>query len=200
MAKHLFITGIGTDVGKTVVSGALCAQLNLPYWKPVQTGADDASDSDWIRRSQAATRIYPSIYSFSPPVSPHLAAKLAQQTIELETLLKNAPKERTVIEGAGGLMVPLNEKSTMVNLMLGLDCEAIVVSRHYLGSLNHTLMTLRLLQLSGVQLKGLIFSGQNDEESESIIIKHSGVPVLGRVGPLVRFDRDTLASCRLELT
>jgi dethiobiotin synthetase len=199
MAKHLFVTGIGTDVGKTVVAGAICAQLNLPYWKPIQTGTDDTSDSDWMQRAQVATRIYPTRYSYAPPVSPHLAAKRVGQTIDLGTILENAPKERSVIEGAGGIMVPLNDRATMLDLMLGLDCQVVVVSRHYLGSLNHTLMTLRLLQLSGVELKGLIFSGPYDEESESILSKHSGVPLLGHVGPLAKFDRDSLTSCRLEL-
>lgn len=177
----IFVTGIGTDVGKTVVSAIVTEALKADYFKPVQAGDLHFTDTDKVRQliSNEKTVFHRSAYSLKTPASPHAAAALEQLTIEREKIILPKTDNRLVIEGAGGLLVPLNDTQTIMDL-IDSEYRVIVVSRHYLGSINHTLLTLNLLQQKGFDIS-LIFNGNETKSTEEIILKMTNVPVIGRV-------------------
>ena len=180
--KKFFITGIGTDVGKTVVSAIFVEALNADYWKPVQAGDLDHSDTDKVKAlvSNPISRFHKNAYALNTPMSPHGAAELDGITIDTDGIAEPETSNHLVIEGAGGLLVPLNEKRTLIELIQE-DYAIIVVSRNYLGSINHTLMTLEVLKAHGLKPAGLIFNGEVVRSSESIIEQLGKVHVVGRI-------------------
>ncbi|MCA6363729.1 MAG: dethiobiotin synthase [Bacteroidetes bacterium] len=181
--KNIFVTGIGTDVGKTVVSGILVEALQADYWKPVQTGSYFSTDSDKIRKYITNTRsqIHPETYVLRQYMSPHAAAELEDVRIDLDKIALPQTANRIVIEGAGGLMVPLNEDKFIIDLIVKLDAEVVVVIQNYLGSINHTLLTLDVLRFRNIPVMGVVFNGPPHQLSEEIILRHSGVPCIGRI-------------------
>lgn len=178
----IFITGIGTDVGKTVVAAIVTEALKADYWKPVQAGDLEFSDSDrvrsWVSNDQSV--FHPNSYALKTPMSPHAAADIDGIRIELDKIRPPQTLNHLVIEGAGGLLVPLNERETILDLIED-DWKILVVSRHYLGSINHTLLTLEALRARGKKVSGIIFNGEEVPTSESIIESLGNVPVLGRM-------------------
>lgn len=197
------VTGIGTDVGKTVVSALLCAALDADYWKPVQTGSSEWSDARRIAALIGQERVVPGVYSFEQPISPHAAAKLAHSTIETAQLRIPARHRPLIIEGAGGVHVPLNDTHTFLDVLQVWDVPVIVVSRNYLGSINHTLLTLETLQQRAIPVAGIIFNGPSTPLSENAIVAYSKVPVLGHVPEVdaitPEFIQTFAASWRSEL-
>ena len=178
-----FVTGIGTEVGKTVVSAFLQLALDADYWKPVQAGDLDFGDTDRVKKwtGLPEDRYHPERYRLRTPASPHYAARLDGLKIKLNDFtLPDTGGRPLLVEGAGGLLVPLNEQHTMLDLVLHLDLPVILVSRHYLGSINHTLLTLEVLRGRGCKVSGIVFNGEN-AESARIIQQLSGVPVLAEV-------------------
>ena len=178
-----FVTGIGTEVGKTVVSAFLQLALDADYWKPVQAGDLDFGDTDRVKKwvGMAEDRYHPERYRLRIPASPHYAARLDGVDIQLGDFeLPDTGGRPLLVEGAGGLLVPLNEQHTMLDLVLHLDLPVILVSRHYLGSINHTLLSLEVLRGRGCRVCGIVFNGENGE-SARIIQQLSGVPVLAEV-------------------
>lgn len=185
----LFITGISTEVGKTVVSAIVVEALWADYWKPIQAGDLDNSDSHKVESliSNNKTVIHPNSYALKTPMSPHAAAEIDGITIDLEKIVPPKTENHLVIEGAGGLLVPLNDTDTIFDLIRP-DHKVIVVSRHYLGSINHTLLTVEKLQQKGVEM-GIIFSGDEHPTTESIILKKTGATFLGRIDEEIQFDK-----------
>jgi len=183
-----FITGISTEVGKTVASAIVVEALGADYWKPIQAGDLDYSDSHKIGAliSNDRTVIHPNSYALKTPMSPHAAADIDGISIQLDKIVPPTTKNNLVIEGAGGLLVPLNDTDTIFDLIQS-DYKVIVVSRHYLGSINHTLLTIEKLQQKGVAI-GIIFSGDEHPTTEEIILKKTGVTLLGRINEEPRFD------------
>lgn len=179
--KTFFVTGIGTDVGKTIAAAILTEALEADYWKPVQAGDLDNSDTHKVRRyvSNKKTIFHPNSFALNTPMSPHGAAKIDGLNITLDLISRPKTKNHLVIEGAGGLLVPLNNKDTVMDLIQPKD-HVIVVSRHYLGSINHTLMTLKLLKNEGF-IVSLIYSGDKHDSTESIIDTMTKTPVIGRI-------------------
>lgn len=192
MSKKLFVTGIGTDVGKTIVSAILTEALEADYWKPIQAGELETGDSHTVSNliSNSKTTIHPNVYALKTPMSPHAAADIDHVKIDLKKITSPKTKNDLVIEGAGGLLVPLNEKETILDLIQP-DYKVIVVSRHYLGSINHTLMTIQLLQQKGFEI-AVIFNGEENKNSEDIIQKMTGVTVLGRIDNEPYFDKNVV--------
>jgi len=188
----LFVTGIGTDVGKTIVSAILTEALEADYWKPVQAGELATGDAHTIANliSNLKTTIHPNSYALKTPMSPHAAAAIDGVKIDLSKIKVPETKNSLVTEGAGGLLVPLNDVDTILDLIQP-DDKVIVVSRHYLGSINHTLMTIQLLQQKGFDV-ALIFNGEENKTSESIIQKMTGVSVLGRIDEEPYFDKNVV--------
>ncbi|MFZ4105317.1 dethiobiotin synthase [Flavobacterium sp.] len=178
----LFITGIGTDVGKTIASAIVTQALEADYWKPIQAGDLDNSDSHKIQRyiSNDKTKIHPNSYKLHTPASPHLAATIDGITIDLKQIQEPVTTNHLVIEGAGGLLVPLNNTNFIIDLIQK-DYKVVLVSRHYLGSINHTLLTFEALKNRNIPLAGIIFSGEENKASEEIILAKTKAKFIGRI-------------------
>ncbi len=175
---NYFITGIDTDSGKTVASAILCEALGYDYWKPVQAGTP--KDSDTVRSLSPKTIIHPEKYFLQTPASPHAAAKIDNLKIDLISF--EAPKPSgVIIEGAGGCLVPLNDSDFVIDLAPRLNAEIILVADLYLGSINHTLLSAHLLKTRGYAVKGIIFNGKSNPESERIILHHTKYACLLRI-------------------
>ncbi|WP_394758323.1 dethiobiotin synthase [Flavobacterium sp.] len=194
----LFITGISTDVGKTIASSIVVEALEADYWKPIQAGDLDNSDSHKIELyvSNKKTVIYENSYKLNTPASPHLAAEIDGITIDLKKITEPSPdsyrdKNHLVVEGAGGLFVPLNETDCVIDLIKP-DYKVIVVSRHYLGSINHTLLTIEALQNRKITIAGIIFSGNENKSTEEIILSKTGVKLIGRINEEPYFDKNVI--------
>lgn len=181
MQKKYFITGIGTDVGKTVVSAIITEALKADYWKPVQAGDLDFSDTHKVKAlvSNNQSVFHPNSYALNTPMSPHASAAIDGITIDIENIIPPKTSNHLVIEGAGGLLVPINTTQTIADLIQE-DYHVIVVSRHYLGSINHTLMTLKLLEQMNCEVS-IIFNGAAHPTTESIIKSMSNTTIIGRI-------------------
>ncbi|MTE26204.1 dethiobiotin synthase [Winogradskyella ouciana] len=188
-----FVTGISTDVGKTIASAILVEALQADYFKPVQAGDLDNCDTKKVQRlvTNSKSVFHPNSYALQTPMSPHGAAEIDGLTIDIKNIKRPQTKNDLVIEGAGGLMVPLNNSETILDLIQPKD-KVIVVSRHYLGSINHTLLTVNTLKEKGFDVS-LIYSGDEHKSTESIIEKMTGVNVIGRINDEPYFDRNVIA-------
>ena len=181
--KPIFVSGIGTGIGKTVVAAILTEAFEADYWKPIQAGFETGTDSNLIVSlvSNPKTVIHPETYKFETAASPHIAARNENQRVDLERIVNDHHKldsERPlVIEGAGGLMVPLNEREFVIDLVKKLDAVLILVSRNYLGSINHSLMTANTCRSYGIVPAGWVFN-DNYLSYEKEIADWSGYPVL----------------------
>ena len=189
----LFITGIGTDVGKTIASAIVTEALEADYWKPVQAGDLDNSDAHKIKKyiSNSKTVFHSNSYALQTPASPHLAAVLDNVNIELDKIIIPETENHLVIEGAGGIFVPLNNTDTIMDLIQP-DYKVIVVSRHYLGSINHTLLTIDVLQNRGIKIAGIIFNGDENKATEEIILSKTGLQMIGRIDNEPYFDQNVI--------
>jgi len=178
---NYFVTAIGTDCGKTFFSAVLCEALQADYWKPVQAGLprDAAIVKNLLTNS--ISKIQPETFLLNTPASPNAAAKLDGVTIELEKFKIPETKNDLVIEGAGGCLVPLNDHDFVISLAKKFDAEVILVSQLYLGSINHTLLSADYLARNKFKVKGIVFNGLSNPESENIILKHTGLSCLLRM-------------------
>ena len=192
--RKLFVTGIGTDVGKTIASAILVEALQADYWKPIQAGDLEHSDSSKIKShiSNSKSQVFPNSYKLNTPASPHFAAELDGIKIDLKQIKEPKTSNHLVIEGAGGLLVPLNDTDCIIDLIQN-DYEVILVSRHYLGSINHTLLSLEALKNRNIPCAGIIFSGDENPATESIILSKSGVKCIGRINNEPYFDANVIA-------
>ena len=192
MKKKYFITGISTDVGKTIVAAIVVEALNADYWKPIQAGELDHCDTKKVAAlvSNTSSKFHPNSYALKTPMSPHAAAKIDNITIDLKQIKTPNTANHIVIEGAGGLLVPLNDTATILDVIKP-AYKVIVVSRHYLGSINHTLLTVQLLQGKGFDVS-LVFSGEAHPSTEEIIKKMTGVHVIGRVDEEPSFNKQVI--------
>ena len=188
-----FITGIGTDVGKTIVSAIITEALEADYWKPIQAGELGNSDTHKVKNlvSNKKTVFHPNSFELHTPMSPHAAAEIDGVKITSAKIKRPKISNDLVIEGAGGLLVPISSNETIVDLIKSTD-KIIVVSRHYLGSINHTLLTLETLKSRGLTCFGIIFNGEKNDSSESVILKMSGVTFLGRIDTEPYFDKNVV--------
>lgn len=189
----LFITGISTDVGKTIASAIIVEALEADYWKPIQAGDLDNSDSHKVKSqiSNPKSQIFENSYQLNTPASPNLAAELDGITIDLKNITEPNTDNHLVIEGAGGILVPLNDTDCVVDVIQA-DYKVIVVSRHYLGSINHTLLTIEALKNRKIDIAGIIFSGDENKATESIILNKTGVKCIGRIEQEPYFDQNVV--------
>ncbi len=193
MPSHYFITGISTDVGKSIAAAMITEALEADYWKPVQAGDLDNSDTHKVERliSNSMTTFHKNSYALNSPMSPHAAAEIDSIKIDIKKIKRPKTNRDLVIEGAGGLLVPLNNKSTILDLIEKDDC-VILVSRHYLGSINHTLLSIEMLRSRGIKHIKIIFSGNEHRSTEQAIQDHSGIEVLGRIEQEPYFDKNVV--------
>lgn len=190
----LFITGISTDVGKTIVSAIITEALEADYWKPVQAGDLDHSDSHKIQNyiSNNKSIIHENSYKLNTPASPHLAAEIDGITIDLKNIIEPKTKNHLVVEGAGGVLVPLNTNDFVIDLVQP-DYKIIIVSRHYLGSINHTLLTIEAIKNRGFTIAGIIFNGNENKATESLILNYSKLKFIGRINDEPYFDKNVIS-------
>ena len=190
------MTGTDTGVGKTLVSALLCAALDGVYWKPIQTGIEEESDRRTVMElaGLAEDRTLPEVYCFDPPVSPHLAAEWAGVAIDLGRIRRPEAKlpGPLIVEGAGGVMVPVNGSEFMLDMMRALAMPVIVVSRSALGTINHTVLTLNALRGAGLTVLGVVVVGTPNQDNEHAIERYGCAPIVGRVPLLEVINREIL--------
>ena len=181
---RIFVTSIDTNVGKTVCSSILCAGLGYDYWKPVQCGDLDFSDSMKVKSYSPLTKVHAESFQLNAPMSPHEAAKLENMDISINDF-KLPKSEEIIIEGAGGVMVPLNYKGNMiVELASMFEAKVIIVFKNYLGSINHTLLTIDKVKSVGLDILGLLVVGDEVTSSERIIEDATQMNIISRI-PIV---------------
>ncbi len=193
--RKIFVTGIGTNVGKTIASAVLAEALRADYWKPVQCGLEPVTDSQMVRSliTNRVSIVHPEAYCFAEAASPHTASKKAGLEIKLSNIILPLTDNSTmIIEGAGGLLVPLNEENLIADLIVQLKAEVIVVVNFYLGSINHTLLTCQELKRRNIPVLGLLLSGSPNEASADIIFKQTGLRKLGHIAQEQVFNKDTI--------
>ena len=187
--SRLFVTGTDTGVGKSYVAALLVAGLEAAYWKPVQSGAD--ADADWVRRVAGlpAERVLPETYRLRAPLSPHEAARREGVQIEMSRFV--LPKrKRLIVEGAGGVMVPLDDRHLMVDLMVDLGLPVLVVARSELGTINHTLLTLDQLRRRGCPLLGVVINGPPNPSNCRAIAHYGQVSVMAAINRRIELSPD----------
>jgi len=194
---NYFVTGIDTDSGKTLASAILCEALGYDYWKPIQAGLP--KDSDSVRQLTTNVIIHPETHLLKTPASPHASAKIDGIKIYSEKIPLPSSVNGLIIEGAGGCLVPLNETEFVIDLAPKFNAEIILVADLYLGSINHTLLTVHLLQSRKYRVKGLIFNGETNPESEKIILHHSKYSCLLRIDKEPAITREIIKKYASQL-
>jgi len=196
MEKPLFVTGIGTGIGKTVVAAILTESLKADYWKPIQSGDLDNSDTMKVKSlvCNEETVFHPERYRLTQPFSPHKSADLDGIEINISDFKLPETSNTLIIEGAGGLMVPLNNTHLMIDLIEKLNADVILVVRHYLGSINHTLLSLEALYSRNITIRAIIFNGDSDAYSEDVIKAHSKGELTIAIPQLLSLNKQTVAS------
>lgn len=206
----IFITGTGTDVGKTLIAAIITEALHADYWKPVQAGFENGTDAQWVKEhlTNSVSVVHDELYRLHTPASPHIAARkdgviidlttIIQQSVSLQALAEGRP---FIMEGAGGLLVPLNNDLMVADLIAALQAKVVLVSRNYLGSINHSLLTAAYCRSKGLDVAGWIF---NDDylSYEDEIVQWSGYPSLGSVPGLDDISKTTIhtEAVRLQQT
>lgn len=194
MSQTYIVAGIGTEIGKTVISAILTKALKADYWKPIQSGDLDQGDAYWIQQwvKHPELTIWPSTFRLTQPLSPHTAAEIDGVSITLQQFQKPASSKNLVIELAGGLMVPINDHETNLDLIKQLDAPVILVSKNYLGSINHTLLSFEILQKRGIPVLGIIFNGPENPSGEKFILNYTQLPLLLRVHEEQKIDENVI--------
>ncbi len=176
--KDIFITGIDTDVGKSVVSAICVEALQYDYWKPIQCGSLEHTDTDQVKQwvTNSRTTFHKEYIQFKTPASPNIASYIENKEINLSSIHRPKSQRPIVIEGAGGVYVPLNTKQYIIDLMVKLDCHVIIVSKNYIGSINHTLLTVDALRKRGLHILGIVFNLEQNDYIENTIYQFTGLP------------------------
>jgi dethiobiotin synthetase len=193
--KDIFVSGTDTNVGKTLLSALLVAALDGIYWKPIQTGAAEGTDRQTVIKLAEIpeAQTIPESYCFDPPVSPHLAAEASGVKIDLARIRVPAKVDKPVIaEGAGGILVPINDAESVLDLARHLGFPIVIAARAALGTINHTLLTVRALRCAKMSIKGVVMIGNRNKENERSVAEFGAVPVVGWIPWLDKIDRETL--------
>lgn len=202
MNKRLFVTGIGTGVGKTIVSAVLTQQLKADYWKPVQAGDLSCTDRDTVSSlvSNQHSTFHPETYRFQLAASPHQAAQFENVKLKLTDFTLPITENHLVIEGAGGLLVPLSDQFRMIELIQHFEAAAILVIRNYLGCINHALLSMEALSCRNIPLQAVIINGEMDDATEDIL--HSYFPaetVFAKVPEFITLHKQSIRRCSTVL-
>lgn len=191
--SNFFITGISTDVGKTVVSAIVTQALHADYWKALQSGGMDHSDRSEVQRlvSNDKTQYYEESYFLNTPMSPHKSAQIDGVTIDIDQIKRPETDNHLVIEGAGGILVPLNDTHTVADLIMP-DDKVILVSSGYLGSINHTLLSIEYLKSKDLKCAGVLYNQVTLSGTIEIIEKMTGVPTIGHIDTIVDLNAQAI--------
>ena len=188
---RLFVTGTDTNVGKTIISAWLCYNLKASYWKPIQSGIIEGFDSKTVSELSGA-KIFPETYSLKAPLSPHLAASLEGIQIDLKKMTLPSTNQSLIVEGAGGVMVPLNEEHTILDLIAHLKIPTLVVARSSLGTINHTCLTLEALRSRSLPVLGIVMNGPYNADNKQAIEHFGKTKVLAEIEPLTSLTKQSL--------
>jgi len=203
MIQGIFVAGTDTDAGKTIVAAALVAALGAGYWKPVQSGLDELPGGDTAVVARLTGHdpadFPPPVYAFRAPLAPDQAAELEGQALDPGRIVLPASDRLLVVEAAGGLMVPLDNHTLMIDLAGRLGLPIVLAARTGLGTINHTLLSLEALRHRGLPVAGVIFSGPHHPRNIAAIRRLGGVPILGRIPFLEHLNRATLAAAAAQL-
>lgn len=193
--RSIVVTGTDTDVGKTVFAAALAGALGAKYWKPIQAGVDPSSDSDLVAHLSGlpSAHILDEAYRLTTPCSPHRAAAIDGVTIEVDSLALPAVDGELIVEGAGGVLVPITPDLLFADLFARWACPVVLVARTALGTINHSLLSIEALRQRAVPILGIAFVGDAVEDSEATIARVGGVKRLGRLPLLDPLDATSLA-------
>lgn len=191
MKKQFIVAGIGTEIGKTFISSVLVEALQADYWKPIQSGGLDFSDTDTVKSlvSIKNNTFFPEAYRLNEPLSPHAAAALDGVTIELSKIQLPVTERNLIVELAGGLMVPLNDNDLVIDMVQQLNLPVILVSKNYLGSINHTLLSIEALKTRNIPVEGIIFNGISNASTEHFILNYTKLTCLGRIPTQAEIDK-----------
>lgn len=193
---QFFITGTDTDIGKSVIASWLCIHTSADYWKPIQTGSIQGTDSDYVRQL-AHANIHPEAYVFKAPSSPHIAAEMENCHIDINYI--HLPKiNKLIVEGAGGVLVPINKSVLMIDLIKQLQLPVIVVARSGLGTINHTCLTLEALQMRNIKITGVIMNGELNANNQAAIEYYGNTKVLAEIPKLTTVNYTTLKQIPLS--
>jgi dethiobiotin synthetase len=197
MTKY-FVTGIGTGVGKTIVSAILTEALEADYWKPVQCGIDSGTDKDTVENliSNAKTVIHPEEHCLSEPASPHVAAAKEGFKIIMESMEIPMTENTMIIEGAGGILVPLNEQYFVIDMATFFEAEIILVVRNYLGCINHSLLSIDYLAKNGFDIKGLVLVGTFDPAVRTSIINYAELPIIAEFPEVTEISKESISGLK----
>lgn len=193
MANY-FITGIGTNVGKTIAAAILTEALQADYWKPIQTGYLEGADKNTVMRliSNSKTAFHNEIYSYKEPASPHIAAALENSNVVINKIALPHTQNNIIIEGAGGILVPLNNTDFVIDIAKKLEAKIVLVCRNYLGCINHSLLSIDYLMKNGFNVKGLILNGSFDSAVKSAIVNYAKLPVIAELPDLTVITKETI--------
>lgn len=199
--RGIVVAGIGTGIGKTFIAAILTEALEADYWKPVQAGSLDFTDTDFVKQHISNTKLFfhPEAYRLITPMSPHAAAKIDGAIIEFDKLAIPESGNTIVIEPAGGLMVPLNDKKLNIDLLKQWGLPVVLVSQNYLGSINHTLLSIEVLKQHGIRLAGIIFNGERNGATEDFILQYTGVNCIGKINHEKTINKETVKRYADEL-
>ena len=200
MQGAIAVMGIHTGIGKTIVSAIITEALQADYWKPVQAGSLDETDSMLVGSlvSNMNTRVLDEVFRLTQPMSPHAAARIDGINIELKNIVLPATDNFLVVETAGGIHSPLNDDATMIDLVTHLKLPCVLVVQHYLGSINHSLMSIEIMQKRNVQLKGIVINGDSNKASEDFITSYAKVPILAHIPNIENINSKTINKIAAE--
>ena len=200
MTRSIAILGIHTGIGKTIASAVLAEAMNADYWKPVQAGTEER-DTLLVRQliTDGSSRAHDESVLLSQPLSPHTAA--AMDTVEIDYAQFAWPKtdKTLLVETAGGILSPMTARATMADFVTHFKLPAILVTQNYLGSINHTLMSIEVLKNRGISLLGIVVNGIANESSENFITQYSKIPVIARIPQFEKLDRNSIKACAAEI-
>ena len=195
LPERFFVTGTDTSVGKTFVSAILMLGLKAKYWKPIQTGTKDGTDTEWLQlvTGLPQEKFYPERYRMAEPLSPHAAAQIEGIEIELSQLSLPGPKTAPlIVEGAGGVLVPVNDRDFMLDVMKTLALPVVLVARSGLGTINHTLLTLERLRASGLEIVGVVMNGKANPSNRKALEQYGKIEVIAEIQPIPMVSRPEL--------
>lgn len=196
--SRFFITGTDTDVGKTIISAILTKGLDAFYWKPIQSGLEEETDTEIVKRLSGLSdnHFLPETYRLKAPLSPHASSRLENTRIDLDRFRLPEIKSKTplIVEGAGGILVPLNETDLMIDLMKKLTIPVLIVSRSTLGTINHTLLSIRILRENGLDILGVVMNGPKNTSNREAIEHYGNVRVIAEIDTMENLNETTLAA------
>ncbi len=197
LPSKIFVSGTDTGIGKTVVSAMMTLGLSATYWKPIQSGLEEETDTEFVRRVTGLSdeHFMPERFRLQEPLSPHASAEIDGVTISLDDFqLPEAGTNNLVVEGAGGLLVPLNDNDMIIDLIERFQLPVLLVSRSELGTLNHTFLSLEALRSREIPVLGVVMNGPKNESNKKAIEKYGNVEVIGEINTIETLNAKTLMS------